>query len=86
MVRFLDANKLSVLTKNDHVIYSRKLIQDKDFKEVKIIIQIGKEGMIKKEELVKPHIETTFQTHLRGILNNHVNSVYMDSELEKYVS
>ena len=38
MVRFLDAHKLSVLTKNDHVIYSRKLIQEKDFKPVTIII------------------------------------------------
>jgi len=81
MVRFLDAENLKIITKSDHVIFQRNEKAKKNF-----IIQIGKQGLVRLEDLGIHDIEETFGTRVREICSNLGRNVFYDKELANYVS
>lgn len=46
MIRFLDAQELKIITRSEHVIFQNDVVAQKTF-----IIQIGKQGLIKLQDL-----------------------------------
>ena len=80
MIRFLDAENLKIIMKSDHVIFERGCSK-RNF-----IVQIGKQDIVKLEDLGINDLESTIGNRIKDICNSLEQYVYYDTELANYVS
>jgi len=81
MIRFLDADNLKLVTMSGFVIYKPSETKRRNF-----IIQIGRQGLIKMEDLGIQDFEQSFGQRIKEIFTSQDKYVYLDPELANYVS